>query len=95
MKTTLVLATVTTPLPDGVGDFGFYRFSVSGQPDVDTTKPTAEFDLDAGSYSAKCQAYADDGAPLGNPDTLDFAVTGDAPAPATYEAPAGLSVLFG
>lgn len=94
MKTTLVLATTTTPLPVGV-TFGFYRYSVTGQPDVDTTKPTAEFDLATGAYTAKCQAYADDGAPLGDAFTTDFSVPTDTTPPATFEAPAGLSVTFG
>lgn len=98
MKTVLVLATVTTPLPDGVAGFGFYRFTVGGQPIVDTAKPTAEFDLAAGLYTATCQAYADDGAPLGVPSSLELTVPADAPPPspaATYEAPNGLSATYG
>jgi hypothetical protein len=96
MKTTLVLATTTTPLAPGV-DFGFYRFKVPGQDDVDTKQTTVEYDLPAGSYSASCQAYAADGSPLGFV-SVGFDVPADAPPPpppATYEAPAGLTVTLG
>jgi hypothetical protein len=98
MKVTLVLATTTTPLSSGV-TFGYYRFKVPGQDDVDTQQTTVEYDLAPGSYSASCQAYAADGTPLGFA-SLGFTVPDDSapapePAPATYEAPSALTVRFG
>lgn len=98
MKVTLVLATTTTPLPDGV-NFGFYRFKVSGQDDVDTQQTTVEYDIAAGTAcDASVQAYAADGAPLGFV-SVGFTVPSEdvppAPPPRTYEAPSALTVTFG
>ncbi len=103
MKTTLVLATTTTALAAGVA-FGFYRFSTTGQPDVDTALPTVEYDLPAGPCATNCQAFAADGSPLAF-TSVSYTVPADAtppapPAPApspeaTYEAPTGLTVTFG
>lgn len=101
MKVTLVLATTTTALLDTQGDFGFYRFKVPGQDDVDTQQPTAEYDLPGGtSYDVVCQAYDASGAPLAS-TSLSFTVPTDTtppappPAPRTYEAPSGLTANFG
>jgi hypothetical protein len=96
MKVTLTLATTTTELASGVS-FGFYRFKVTGQADVDTKQTIVEYDLPAGAYSGSCQAYDTDGAPLGS-TSIEFTVPADAPPPppvTTYEAPAGLNVTFG
>lgn len=98
MKVTLVLATTTTNLADGAPDFGFYRFKVTGQTDVDTQQTTVEYDIASGSAcDATVQAYDADGNPLASV-ALNFTVPTDTappPAPRTYEAPSGLAVKFG
>jgi hypothetical protein len=99
MRATLTLATVTSALAAGVA-FGFYRFSVAGQPDVDTQATAVSLDLPAGDYQAVVQAYDSNGNPLAAPALAAFTVPADVPAPApapaqTFEAPAGLSVTFG
>lgn len=96
MRVNLVLATTTTDLAAGVA-FGFYRFSVNGQPDTDTGAKLVSLDLATGDYSASVQAYDGAGAPLGAPSLASFTVPADAPPPppATFEAPASLTVTFG
>jgi hypothetical protein len=96
MRVNLVLATTTTTLAAGIA-FGFYRFSVAGQPDTDTGSKLVSLDLAAGDYHASVQAYDGTGAPLGQPSLADFTVPADAPPPpsATFEAPSGLTVTFG
>lgn len=99
MKVTLTLATVDSPLAPNA-DFGFYRFSTSGQDDVDTAQTTVEYELPAGDYSCTAQAFDADSGKLAAA-RLDFTVPADTPpapppAPAkTYGAPTGLTVTFG
>jgi hypothetical protein len=96
MKVTLTLATTPAPLADNVA-FGFYRFSILGQPDVDTANTVVEYDLPpGGAYHVVAQAYAADGSPLGVA-MADFTVPSDtvSPPPRTYPAPSSISVAFG
>ena len=99
MKVTLTLATTEADLaPDA--SFGFYRYSTTGQDDVDTAQTTVEYDLPAGDYTCTAQAYDADGGKLAAA-RLDFSVPAAPPVvpppmPAkTYGAPTGLTVKFG
>lgn len=98
MKVTLVLATVATALAANVS-FGFRRFTIAGTDPIDTQDTQVSFDLPAGDYTATEQDFAADGSPLGLPQTASFTVPADVPvpppAPAMYQAAAGLQVILG
>lgn len=99
MKVTLTLATTDAELaPDA--NFGFYRYSTTGQDDVDTAQTTVEYDLPAGDYTCTAQAFDAEGGKLAAA-RLDFTVPAAGPVlppplPArTYGAPTGLTVTLG